>query len=91
MKTNQFNYKNYYIKGTTHRFVENGNGLKMHILDSGFISPDQDVVLLLHGFPEIAFSWRYIINPLILLTIFQNHPIQYYLQDFHININILFK
>jgi non-specific protein-tyrosine kinase len=30
----------------------------MHILEAGYRSPDQPLVLLLHGFPELAFSWR---------------------------------
>ena len=65
MKQIQLDHKKYSIKGVTHRIIENSNGLKMHILDSGFLSSDQEVILLLHGFPELAFSWRYVINPLI--------------------------
>jgi len=65
MKKNQLDHKNYSIKGVTHRIIENSNGLKMHTLDSGFISSEQEVVLLLHGFPELAFSWRHVIYPLI--------------------------
>jgi len=40
------------------RFVEDINGLSMHVLESGFESKGRPCVLLLHGFPELAFSWR---------------------------------
>jgi len=40
------------------RFVPNINGLRMHILEAGFESPNRPCVLLLHGFPELAYSWR---------------------------------
>jgi pimeloyl-ACP methyl ester carboxylesterase len=30
----------------------------MHVLESGFESKGRPCVLLLHGFPELAFSWR---------------------------------
>ena len=40
------------------RFVENINGLRMHVLESGFETRGRPCVLLLHGFPELAFSWR---------------------------------
>jgi pimeloyl-ACP methyl ester carboxylesterase len=39
------------------RLLDNGNGLTMHILESGF-EQDRPCLLLLHGFPEIAYSWR---------------------------------
>ena len=50
--------------GIRARFVDNGNGLKMHVLEAGFESPNRPCVLLLHGFPEIAWSWRKIMLPL---------------------------
>jgi pimeloyl-ACP methyl ester carboxylesterase len=40
------------------RFVEDINGLRFHVLEAGFESKDRPCVLLLHGFPELAFSWR---------------------------------
>src|SRR5689334_21799176 len=40
------------------RFVENINGLSMHVLEAGFETPGRPALLLLHGFPELAFSWR---------------------------------
>ena len=50
--------------GVRARFVEGVNGLRMHILEAGHESPGRPLVLLLHGFPELAFSWRRIIPPL---------------------------
>ena len=40
------------------RFVEDINGLRVHVLEAGFESKGRPCVLLLHGFPELAFSWR---------------------------------
>src|SRR5579863_5841448 len=40
------------------RFVDDINGLRVHILEAGFDGSDRPLVLLLHGFPEIAYSWR---------------------------------
>src|ERR1700756_1327734 len=40
------------------RFVDDINGLSMHVLEAGFESKGRPCVLLLHGFPELAFSWR---------------------------------
>ncbi|MGZ5874667.1 MAG: alpha/beta fold hydrolase [Bradyrhizobium sp.] len=40
------------------RFVEDINGMRMHVLEAGFESKGRPCVLLLHGFPELAFSWR---------------------------------
>jgi len=44
--------------GIRSRFVENINGLRMHVLEAGYETPGRPCVLLLHGFPELAFSWR---------------------------------
>ena len=44
--------------GIRSRFVEDINGLRMHVLEAGFESKRRPCVLLLHGFPELAFSWR---------------------------------
>ena len=30
----------------------------MHVLEAGFQPEGRPMVLLLHGFPEIAYSWR---------------------------------
>ena len=40
------------------RFVEDINGLRVHVLEAGFETKGRPCVLLLHGFPELAFSWR---------------------------------
>jgi pimeloyl-ACP methyl ester carboxylesterase len=40
------------------RFVEDVNGLRMHVLEAGFETEGRPCLLLLHGFPELAFSWR---------------------------------
>jgi pimeloyl-ACP methyl ester carboxylesterase len=40
------------------RTIEGINGLTMHVLEAGFESKGRTCVLLLHGFPELAFSWR---------------------------------
>lgn len=36
----------------------------MHCLEAGFESPDRPLILLLHGFPELAYSWRKVMVPL---------------------------
>src|SRR5271169_5578503 len=46
------------------RFVEDINGLSMHVLEAGFERKGRPCVLLLHGFPELAFSWRKIMPSL---------------------------
>jgi pimeloyl-ACP methyl ester carboxylesterase len=40
------------------RFVDDINGLSMHVLEAGHETKGRPCVLLLHGFPELAFSWR---------------------------------
>jgi pimeloyl-ACP methyl ester carboxylesterase len=40
------------------RFVDGINGLRMHVLEAGFETRGRPCVLLLHGFPELSFSWR---------------------------------
>ena len=44
--------------------MNNINGLKMHMLEAGFEAPDRPCLLLLHGFPELAYSWRKVMLPL---------------------------
>src|SRR5437763_3028039 len=44
--------------GIRSRFVDEVNGLRMHILEAGFTAPGRKLILLLHGFPELAYSWR---------------------------------
>lgn len=51
-------------RGIRSRFVDDVNGLRMHILEAGFESGPRPCVLLLHGFPELAYSWRKVMVPL---------------------------
>jgi pimeloyl-ACP methyl ester carboxylesterase len=51
-------------RGIRSRIVGNVNGLAMHVLEAGFEAKDRPCVLLLHGFPELAYSWRKIMLPL---------------------------
>ena len=44
--------------GVRARFVPDVNGMCVHILEAGFDEPGRPCVLLLHGFPELAYSWR---------------------------------
>ena len=46
------------------RFVDHVNGLRMHVLEAGFDGGDRPCVVLLHGFPELAYSWRKIMPAL---------------------------
>ena len=54
--------------GIRSRYISGINGLRMHILESGFdldgAESKRPLVLLLHGFPEIAYSWRKQMLPL---------------------------
>src|SRR5271155_4737014 len=46
------------------RVIDNGNGLKVHILEAGFEPANRPCVLFLHGFPELAYSWRKVLPPI---------------------------
>jgi pimeloyl-ACP methyl ester carboxylesterase len=48
--------------GISARRVEGINGLTMHLLEAG--EAGRPVLLLLHGFPELAYSWRRVMLPL---------------------------
>ncbi len=50
--------------GIRSRFVNNVNGLRMHALEAGFEARGRPGVLLLHGFPELAYSWRKVMLPI---------------------------
>jgi pimeloyl-ACP methyl ester carboxylesterase len=50
--------------GIRSRFVENVNGLRIHMLEAGFETGGRPCLLLLHGFPELAYSWRKVMLPL---------------------------
>jgi len=44
--------------GIRSRYVEDINGLRMHVLEAGFETRGRPCILLLHGFPELSYSWR---------------------------------
>src|SRR5262252_9496405 len=50
--------------GIRTRFVPNNHGLTMHLLEAGFEEQGRPCVLMLHGFPELAYSWRKVMLPL---------------------------
>jgi len=56
-------------RGVRARLVTNINGIRMHVLDAGFAastasSSSRPAILLVHGFPELAYSWRKAMPPL---------------------------
>jgi pimeloyl-ACP methyl ester carboxylesterase len=51
-------------RGVRARFVDDVNGMRMHVLEAGFEGARRPVVLLVHGFPELAYSWRKVMPPL---------------------------
>jgi pimeloyl-ACP methyl ester carboxylesterase len=61
--------------GIRSRFVEGVNGLRIHILEAGYDKPGSPCLLLLHGFPEIAYSWRKIMGPLAAAGFMSSRPI----------------
>jgi pimeloyl-ACP methyl ester carboxylesterase len=50
--------------GIRSRVVANVNGLNVHLLEAGYEAADRPLVMLLHGFPELAYSWRKVMLPL---------------------------
>ncbi|HTN12445.1 MAG TPA: alpha/beta hydrolase [Acetobacteraceae bacterium] len=40
------------------------NGLDMQVLEAGYQQAGRPCVVLLHGFPELAYSWRKVMGPL---------------------------
>ncbi|MFM9940178.1 MAG: alpha/beta fold hydrolase [Hyphomicrobiaceae bacterium] len=50
--------------GVRARYIDGINGLRMHVLEAGTESKGRPLVLLLHGFPELAYSWRRVMVPL---------------------------
>src|SRR5215468_11230014 len=50
--------------GIRSRYVSNINGLTFHVLEAGFEEKDRPCVLLLHGYPELAYGWRKVMLPL---------------------------
>jgi hypothetical protein len=52
------------LPGIRQRTLSDVNGLSVRVLEAGHETPGRPAVLLLHGFPEIAYSWRKIMVPL---------------------------
>ena len=55
--------------GIRSRIVERVNGIRIHVLHAGFdgsrtASSERPAVLLVHGFPELAYSWRKVMLPI---------------------------
>jgi pimeloyl-ACP methyl ester carboxylesterase len=50
--------------GIRSRYVDNNNGVSMHVLEAGFEVSGRPCVVLLHGFPELAYTWRNQLLPL---------------------------
>jgi len=50
--------------GIRSRLVTGVNGITMHALEAGFGGAPRPAVLLIHGFPELAYSWRHVMLPL---------------------------
>src|SRR6267378_3999019 len=50
--------------GIRSRYIDNNNGVKMHVLEAGFENRARHCVVLLHGFPELAYTWRNQLLPL---------------------------
>jgi pimeloyl-ACP methyl ester carboxylesterase len=50
--------------GVRARFLPGNNRLDIHILEAGHETPGRPCVLLLHGFPELAYSWRKVLPAL---------------------------
>jgi pimeloyl-ACP methyl ester carboxylesterase len=50
--------------GIRSRVIAGVNGISMHVLESGFDSPGRPGLLLVHGFPELGYSWRKLMLPL---------------------------
>src|SRR5262245_31301154 len=51
-------------QGIRSRYVPKINGLTFHVLEAGFQSKGRPCLLLLHGYPEIAYGWRKLMLPL---------------------------
>src|SRR5437588_7870069 len=50
--------------GIRSRFVADINGITMHVLEAGFETNARPGIVLLHGFPELAYSWQKVMLPI---------------------------
>lgn len=55
-------YDEYLPQAVTSRMIDDVNGLSMHVLEAG--DSAAPLLILLHGFPELSFSWRKVMGPL---------------------------
>jgi hypothetical protein len=46
------------LPGVRQRMLSDINGLSVRVLEAGYETPGRPAVLLVHGFTEIAYSWR---------------------------------
>ena len=51
-------------RGIRSRRIDTNNQVVLHILEAGFESTARPCVVLLHGFPELAYTWRNQMLPL---------------------------
>ena len=50
--------------GIRSRQIDTNTGVNLHILEAGFAGGDKPCVVFLHGFPELAYTWRNQLLPL---------------------------
>src|SRR5688572_8394864 len=50
--------------GIRSRLINGVNGITMHVLEAGYEGAGRPGLLLVHGFPELAYSWRRVMLPL---------------------------
>lgn len=50
--------------GIRSRQIDANTGVKLHILEAGYAGGNRPCVVLLHGFPELAYTWRNQLLPL---------------------------
>ncbi len=48
-------------EGLRSRIIQWVNGLDVHVLEAGHAIPGRPLVVLLHGFPDLAYGWRRLI------------------------------
>jgi pimeloyl-ACP methyl ester carboxylesterase len=51
-------------RGIRTRLIRGVNGITLHVLEAGYETKGRPAVLLLHGFPELAYSWRKVLPAL---------------------------
>ena len=52
------------MTGIRQRTLHGINGMSVRVLEAGHETPGRPAVLMLHGFPDIAYSWRHTMRPL---------------------------